>query len=156
MYSPRWLFFVPGSFLLIVGSLIGGILLTGPLHISGVMFDTNTLLVAAMAILVGFNLVSFGAFSKLIAISTKLLPKDPLLEKLSKTFTLEMRIFCGAFVALLGASLLGWGILYWQSQNFGSLWYPESLRLVIPGTTALPLRSGNHFFKFFGQYLAHA
>ncbi len=139
MYSPRWLFFIPGSFLLIVGSLIGGILLTGPLHISGVTFDTNTLLVAAMAILVGFNLVSFGAFSKLIAISTKLLPKDPLLEKLSKTFTLEMGIFCGAFVALLGASLLGWGILYWQSQNFGSLSYPESLRLVIPGTTALTL-----------------
>jgi len=139
MYSPRWLFFVPGSLLLIVGSLIGGILLAGPLTIGGITFDTNTLLVAAMAILVGFNLMSFGVFSKIIAISTKLLPQDPLLEKLSRTFSLEMGIFCGAFVTLLGASLLGLGMLHWQSHNYGNLSYPESLRLVIPGTTALTL-----------------
>ena len=139
MYTPRWLFFVPGFFLLIVGSLVGGILLAGPVQLGGVTFDTNSLLVAAMAILVGFNLVSFGAFSKLIAISTKLLPQDPLLDKLSKLFTLEMGIFFGLFITLLGASLLAWGVFDWQSQNFGSLSYPKSLRLVIPGTTALTL-----------------
>jgi len=139
MYSPRWLFFVPGFLLLIVGSLFGGILLAGPMHLGDLTFDTNTLLVAAMSILVGFNLVSFGVFSKLIAISTKLLPEEPFLGKLSRLFTLEMGIFCGVFVTLLGATLLGWGILNWQEHNFGSLSYPESLRLVIPGTTALTL-----------------
>lgn len=139
MYSPRWLFLIPGSLLLLMGVVLGAILLQGPFRLGTVTLDTNTLLVSAMSILVGFNLITFAVFSKVFAISVKLLPQDPILEKLSTTFSLELGILCGGALTLLGFGLLGWGAFHWHSQNFGPLSYPESLRLVIPGTTALTL-----------------
>ena len=139
LYSPRWLFLVPGL-MLFLGGLIGvTILLPGALTITEFTFDTNTLLVAAMAILIGFNLMTFGVFSKIFATSNGLLPKDSVFEKVSKHFSLELGISCGGVLTLFGLGLLILGVLSWQSHGFGALSYPDSLRLVIPGTTLMTL-----------------
>ncbi|GJL55729.1 MAG: dolichol-P-glucose synthetase [Nitrospirales bacterium] len=139
LYCPRWLFLLPGSLLFLTGMISGTILLTGPITLSGITFDTNTLLVSAMAILTGFNLVTFGIISKSFAISTGFLPPDPVFQRILRRLTLEVGIISGIFITLLGAIILSLGVLYWHSQNFGALSYSHSLRLVIPGTTALTL-----------------
>jgi hypothetical protein len=50
---------------------------------------------------------------------------------------------------LAGFGLLGEGVLYWRHHNFGPLSYPDSLRLVIPGVTALTLGVEIIFSSFF-------
>ena len=139
LYCPRWLFVLPGLFLFLTGMVGGTLLLTGPLNLGRVTFDTNTLLVAAMGTLVGFNLMTFGIFSKTFAISAGFLPKDTFFTKVFQFLSLEIGIFLGTITSLGGLALLVLGVLYWQSHNFGALSYPESLRLVIPGTTMLTL-----------------
>ena len=139
LYCPRWLFVLPGVILFLLGMFGGTFLVTGPLTVAGITFDTNTLLVASMAILTGFNLMTFGVFSKTFAISTGLLPKDPLFERTIDRLSLEVGIVCGLIITLMGFGLLAVGTWYWNTQNFGALSYPESLRLIIPGTTALTL-----------------
>ncbi|WP_447968952.1 glycosyltransferase family 2 protein [Nitrospira sp. M1] len=139
LYCPRWLFLLPGFFLFLTGMTSGTMLLTGPITIHGITFDTNTLLVSAMSILTGFNLITFGIISKSFAISAGFLPHDTLFQHILERMTLEVGIGIGIFITLLGSALLSLGVLDWQSQNFGPLSYPHSLRLVIPGTTALTL-----------------
>ncbi len=139
LYSPRWLFLIPGAALCSVGALTGGLLLLGPVTIGRVTFDTNTLLVAAMALLVGFKLIVFALFAKVFAISGGLLPEDPRLNRVFAVLRLEVGIGIGSLCALIGFGLLGWSVLHWERQGFGSLSYPHSLRLVIPGVTALTL-----------------
>jgi glycosyltransferase involved in cell wall biosynthesis len=149
LFSPYWLFFVPGFALFLLGTASGGILVAGPVRIGGVEFDTNTLLVSAMAVLVGFKLIAFAMFAKVFAISEGLLPEDPRLGKVFQVVTLEVGMLVGLLVMLAGLGLLSWGVLYWRGYAYGPISYPDSLRLVIPGVTGLTLGVEIIFSSFF-------
>ncbi len=149
LFSPYWLFFVPGFALFLLGTASGGILVAGPVRIGGVEFDTNTLLVSAMAVLVGFKLIAFAMFAKVFAISEGLLPEDPRLDKVFQVVTLEVGMLVGLLVMLAGLGLLSWGVLYWRGYAYGPISYPDSLRLVIPGVTGLTLGVEIIFSSFF-------
>lgn len=153
LYSPSWLFLAPGCLFFLLGAVSGGVLLSGPVQIGGIGFDTNTLLVSAMAMLLGFNLIAFAAFAKVFAISEGLLPEEPRLSKLFRYVTLEVGIVIGLLCMLAGLALLGGGVLYWGRHGFGPLSYPDSLRLVIPAVTALTLGAEIIFSSFFMSML---
>ena len=69
LYSPRWLFLIPGVLLCVVGLLALAWLLPQPRRILGVVLDVHTLLYAATAVLIGAQAISFAAFSKVFAIA---------------------------------------------------------------------------------------
>jgi len=139
LYSPRWLFLYPGVALLILGFAISVWLLPGPQTIGSVTFDYNTLLFGAMAILVGFQSVNFAAFSKLFAISERLLPEDPRLNRLFRYITLEVGLVFGALLILGGSGMWLFGLNYWKSHSFGPLDPGKTLRIVIPGLVSFTL-----------------
>lgn len=153
LYSPSWLFLIPGCVFFFLGAASGGVLLSGPVQIWGIGFDTNTLLVSAMVMLLGFKLIAFAVFAKVFAISEGLLPEDPSLSKVFRFVTLEVGILIGLLCMLAGFGLLGGGVLYWRRHDFGPLSYPDSLRLVIPGVTALTLGVEIIFSSFFMSML---
>jgi hypothetical protein len=153
LYSPDWLFFLPGCGMFLLGGLAAGLLVMGPVRIGGVVFDTNTLLIAAMLLLVGFQLMAFALFARVFAISEGLLPEDPRLTRLFRVATLELGLLIGCLVALVGLGLLAGSVLYWQRRQFGPLSYPESLRLVIPAVTTLTLGVEIIFSSFFMSVL---
>ena len=51
MLSPRWLFLYPGLALFVVGALVQGAILTGPIAVGRVVLDIHTMLYAAGAML---------------------------------------------------------------------------------------------------------
>src|ERR1017187_840678 len=95
LYSPRWLFLYPGALLIVAGTMTGVWLLAGPRAIGDVTFDVDTLLYAAMAILLGFQAMSFATFTKIFAISEGLLPEDARLNWLFRFITLEVGLVVG-------------------------------------------------------------
>jgi hypothetical protein len=149
LYSPRWLFLMPGLFLFLAGLFLGSILLTGPVMIGQIGLDTNTLLVCAMSMLVGFQLVSFATYSKIYAISHGLLPQDPKIDMLFHKFRLENGIILGSIITFLGMLLMGVGAYYWERHGFGVISYPKSLRIVIPAVTLVTLGINVIFSSFF-------
>lgn len=148
MYSPRWLFLIPGSILFLLGITFFIRLEFGPIRIGSVGFDTNALLVFAMAILLGFQLISFSIYTKVFAITEGLLPDNLIIKRLCKFITLEVGILAGLGCALLGFGLIVYGIFSWWKVNFGSL-SPESLRIIIPGITMTVLGVQIVFCSFF-------
>lgn len=153
LYSPFWLFFVPGAALFLIGTVLGGRLLLGPIEVRGVGFDTNTLLVLAAGLLIGFKLIAFALFTKIFGISEGLLPVDERLSRFFRMVTLEAGIFIGLLFVLIGLGLLVWGLVYWERHGFGPLSYPDSLRLVVPGVTSLALGIEVIFSSFFMSVL---
>jgi glycosyltransferase involved in cell wall biosynthesis len=139
LYSPRWLFLYPGMSLLVIGTVVGVLLLRGPLAVGGVVFDVDTLLFAAMAILIGFQSVVFAMFTKVFAISEGLLPEDARLSRLFRYVTLESGLLVGVLLALTGGGSWVLGLAYWQRQHFGPLDPEQTLRIVIPGVVCLTL-----------------
>jgi glycosyltransferase involved in cell wall biosynthesis len=139
LYSPRWLFLYPGMGLLILGLALGAWLLPGPRVVGTTTFDYDTLLFAAMAVLIGFESINFAFFSKIFAITEGLLPEDPRLNRLFRYLTLEVGLAVGAVLVLAGAGLWVFGLSYWSSHGFGPLDPEKTLRIVIPGFLFLTL-----------------
>jgi glycosyltransferase involved in cell wall biosynthesis len=89
LHSPRWLFLYPGVLLMVIGLLVGLWLTPGPKAVRGVTFDIHTLLYAATAVLLGFQAITFAAFTKIYAIREGLLPEDLALDRLLRFVNLE-------------------------------------------------------------------
>ncbi len=137
LYSPRWLFLYPGLVLMLVGLVVALALLQGPIFIGGLAFDAQTLLYAAAAIILGFQAIAFGVFTKVFAISEGLLPEDPKLTFNKIKLNLEKGLILGAALIITGLVCSVYSVLTWKHSSFGTLDPARTLRIIIPAITAL-------------------
>jgi glycosyltransferase involved in cell wall biosynthesis len=138
LYSPRWLFLMPGSLLILLGVAGYCIALPG-LTINGIQFDAHTLLLASLSILCGYQAIQFALFTKTFAITQGLLPEDPRLNRFFKLVYLERGLLVGAGALLVGLILLLGALQQWGLAGWGRLDYAETMRWVIPGATLIAL-----------------
>ena len=141
MYSPRWLFFYPGIFLILAGLLATLSLLPSP--------KVHSLLYSSTAMTIGFQIVTFALFTKIFGINEGLLPEDRRLNRLFKYLNLETGLISGCILLVMGtaASVYAFGI--WGQNDFGSLNPTETMPIVIPGVTCLALGIQTIFSSFF-------
>ncbi len=139
LFSPRWLFLYPGLTLMLAGLLAGTLLVRGPVALGGVVFDVHTLLFAAIAVLIGFQAVSFAVMGKFFAIRAGLRAPEESFDRWLRRFTLEAGLIGGALLALAGFGLSLGAVWIWSRHSFGPLSPATMLRLVIPGATSLAL-----------------
>jgi glycosyltransferase involved in cell wall biosynthesis len=130
MYSPRWSFLYPGLALLLGGSAAALWLLPGPRRLGSVTIDIHTLLYAIMAILIGFQAVAFSIFTKVFAITGKLLPEDPRLNWLFRYFRLETGLAMGGALMAAGIGLGLYSLFLWNAHHFGPLDPTRTVRIV--------------------------
>ena len=139
LYSPRWLFFYPGLLLMAGGFIASLFLLPGTLFVEKVGFDVQTLLYAAMSIVIGFQAIAFAIFTKAFAIREQLLPNDPRFMKFFHGAYLEAGLAIGTLLFCAGFAGSIWAVFFWRSHGFGPLDTSKTLRIIIPSVTALTL-----------------
>jgi len=150
LFSPRWLFLVPGLVLSLLGFVFAARLSLGDFQVGGILFNVGTLIVACMTVIVGFQLVAFAYFTKVFAIAEGLLPDDPKLSRVFKIFTLEKGLILGLLVLLGGVFLLAQSVWIWRQSCYGILQSTEdNLRRLIPATTLVVLGIQTIFSSFF-------
>ena len=96
LFSPRWLFFIPGLVLLILGLGLGAAVATGPLKIGGVSFDVDTLVACGACVDIGFQAILFWLFTQVYAGAEGFLPDraqgtDPARQALARTRPADRR-----------------------------------------------------------------
>jgi glycosyltransferase involved in cell wall biosynthesis len=150
LFSPRWLFFAPGLLLSILGLIAAIALSFASLHFGRIVFDVGTLVVACMAVIIGFQLIAFALFTKVFAIAEGLLPDDPKFSSMFKFFTLEKGIAAGILIFLAGIILLLHALWIWKQIGYGELPSTENnLRRLIPAATLIVLGIQSIFSSFF-------
>jgi glycosyltransferase involved in cell wall biosynthesis len=152
MYSPRWLFVIPGAILIALGVLGYAVAMPG-LTINGVTFDAHTLLFASLAILCGYQSVLFAILSKTFAVSEGLMPEDPRLSQFFKVMYLERGLILSGLGLLVGLGLLLAAVQQWKLAGFGQLDYAKTMRLVVPGATLTALSFQTILSSFFVSIL---
>jgi glycosyltransferase involved in cell wall biosynthesis len=152
MYSPRWLFLLPGALLLLFGG-VGYALAMPATRIRGAELDVNALLFSSLFIILGYQSILFAIHTKTFAVSQGLLPMTPRVERFFQVFNLERGLLIGAAVTLLGLGLLVAVLYRWWAADFGPLDYPSTLRLSIPGVMLTSLGVQTILSSFFASIL---
>jgi glycosyltransferase involved in cell wall biosynthesis len=153
LFSPRWLFLIPGMVLIGLGVVGYGIALPG-LTIGGITFDVHTLLFASLSMLAGQQAISFALFTKSFAIGEGLLPMDPRTTRFFQLATLERGLLLGGAAVVLGLALLAATAVQWWRVGFGPLEYAHTMRWAIPGATLTTLGVQTVLASFFTSVLA--
>jgi glycosyltransferase involved in cell wall biosynthesis len=152
LFSPRWLFLLPGLALIVLGAsaALAGY---GGLRIGGVGLDVHTLLFGALMVIAGYQGVIFAILTKAFAINAQLLPPDVRLERFARVFSLERGLVTGAVLMVAGVWLLVATVAAWAQRDFGTLDYPRTLRVAIPGVLATVVGLQTILFVFFAGVL---
>lgn len=149
LFSPRWLFLVPGLVAFIGGLFLTAVLLAGPVSIGPFGLDVSALVYASGAAICGFQAVSFALFAKILAISRGLLPPDDRINRLAGQFRLERGLVVGGLVLTLGLGTAVVSFLQWGDAGWSGLDPGEQLRLVVPAMLGIVLGSSIVLTSFY-------
>jgi glycosyltransferase involved in cell wall biosynthesis len=152
LYSPRWLFLLPGLVLLALGAL-GYALGIPAARVRGAELDVNALLFSSLFVVLGYQSILFAVLTKAFAVSQGLLPSTKRVERFFQVFNLERGLIAGAVVTVAGIVLLVLVLARWIAVDFGPLDYRATLRLSIPGVMFTSLGVQTVLFSFFASIL---
>jgi len=152
LFSPQWLFGLPGAILILLG-LLGYALALPGVTIGPATFDAHTLLFGSLALLMGYQSILIGIFAKTFAVNDRLLPEDQSFRDFYKYMNLERGLILGLLAFLAGSMLLTVAVWQWRDSGFGRLDYGQTMRLVVPGMTLAALGFQTVLSSFFTSML---
>jgi glycosyltransferase involved in cell wall biosynthesis len=138
LYSPGYLFVVPGTILLLLG-LTGSALALAGFQLGPARLDVHTLLVSSLLVLVGAQCCFLAIFAQTFAWVEDLRPSNGFIVNFYRFFNLEKALVVAAAIALVGLALVAKVYLGWRAGGYGRLDYAHTLRMVIPGVTLMAL-----------------
>jgi glycosyltransferase involved in cell wall biosynthesis len=139
LFSPRWLFVIPGSLILFFNLAIYIALYNGPVQMGKVNFDMHTLFFAEAGLVLGYLAVLFGIIIQMFAIREGLLQEHYILDKLRSSPVLEIGGIAGIFLIFAGLIPGVMALIQWGSVGFGALQPGELIRQVSLSTLLLLL-----------------
>jgi glycosyltransferase involved in cell wall biosynthesis len=120
LYSPSWLFFVPGLVLLALGSIGALALAAGPVEVLGRTWQIHTLFLFMFAILLGTQVVQLGIFARAFA-AAHLGETDRLVGWARGRLSLEHGLALGGLILLAGIVTVTVIFVAWALDGFGEL-----------------------------------
>ena len=134
LYSPSWLYFVPGIVLLLLGIAGMLVLATGPVDVFGRTWQIHTMLAFVALTLMGAQVIQLGVFARTYAL-VHYAEHDRLLERLRRRIHLEHGLLFGLALTLAGAGVLVTVLVRWARAGFGPLGdeYPTALGVTLIG-----------------------
>lgn len=145
MYSPSYLFQLPGLVLMIVGGGLVAWLAPGPRPLFGRVWDFHVLLFGTLALILGYNFVLIDIFAKTFSMSAGLARSDRWLGRFVRHFTLERGLIGGSIVLLAGFLVEGMIIVDWVRGGYGEL---MAVRGIAIGMAAMVLGAQTVFASF--------
>lgn len=137
LFSPRWLFYIPGLLVVIAATIAGVVLAIGPLKIGGVTFSAGSLVVAAGAFIVGVQALQFDFITRSFALTEGYRPNDERTRRQLAAVTFERGVLVGLLLATLG--IIGLVVTFesWRRVRFGDLVTTREMRVLIPSVVAI-------------------
>jgi glycosyltransferase involved in cell wall biosynthesis len=149
LFSPRWLFLIPGFVTFFVGVLLSLWLIPGPQTVGRWTFDVDTLTYALGLVLIGAHISVFAVSARVFGTQEGFLPPNPKFERIFNYINLEVGLLFGTALLLLGIGILGYALHIWHGAGFGNLSPQRMLRLTLPSATCFMLGVEAIFGSFF-------
>jgi len=150
LFSPSWLFQLPGLALVLVGALLVGLFAGGPRELFGRVWDYHPLLFGAFGVILGYNLMLFDIFAKAFSMGSGLARRRQWLQRLTGLFTLERGLTAGTLLFLAGLGLEVKIVVDWARAGYGEM---MAVRGIAIGATAMVLGLQTVFASFLTSLL---
>lgn len=120
LFSPTWLYMVPGALLFFISFFMLLLLLRGPVTIGFHPMDLHFMVLFSFGVLVGFQIISLGFFAKMYGVAEGLLKEDNFLKLFHRLFTPDKGIVAGCIIFLIGVLVNSWILIEWIRVHLGS------------------------------------
>ncbi|TFB91259.1 glycosyltransferase family 2 protein [Cryobacterium algoricola] len=129
IFSPRWLFLIPGTLGFGIG-MIGSVLLSaGPIVVGPVGFYASSQVYLAALSVVGYQAVLFAILTKIYAQHEGFqIPRSRNFDRLQKRISLESSAIVGALVFILGLGIAIAQLAGWAASGYGALEADAAIR----------------------------
>ena len=145
LFSPSYLFELPGLLLMLLGAALVAALAGGPRELFGRTWDYHALLFGALSLILGYNLVLFDVFAKTFSMGADFARPGQWLRRLTRVFSLERGLILGGLLFLAGLGLEAKIVADWLRSGGGEL---MAVRGVMVGMTALVMGAQTVFASF--------
>ena len=120
LYSPIFLFLIPGFILFLIGIDSMFLLYFGNLKLFGITFYTHPMFLSSLLIITGYQLMFFAIFAKVYA-NTHLGDENLFFEKIYKIITIEKASLIGLGILIIGIIVFIYILIKWINSGFGGL-----------------------------------
>jgi hypothetical protein len=151
LFSPSYLFLLPGLLCMIVGSLPLLLLGSGPRVIGNWSFDVHYMALGSLLTILGYQIVTMGLFAKLYSHAARLYIRDRVIEMILRYFRLERGLLVGALLFVWGFVIDAVILFQWLESGRGAL---DALRPAIQASTLMILGAQTVFSSFFLSILS--
>lgn len=154
IYSPKWLFYFPGIFLMVLGIIIISlILLTGGIKIGTAVMSTYSALYGMVMIVVGYQGLLFSNFANDFAVNTGLKIGLGYQRKGEcRKYSLEKGVVFGSALFIIGLVVTFYALIEWSKTPYGE-YANKGLTLVIPAATLMIVGAQSVLASFFSGLL---
>lgn len=144
LYSPLFLFFIPGLILFLLG-LISMLWLYFGAQIFGLQLYYHPMFLSSLLIIVGYQLIIFAFFAKTYASAHLEEKQNKIIEKLYQKITIEKASAVGLVMTLIGVIIYLTIFASWIKSGFGDL---EQVKNSIVALTLIVLGIQTIFSSF--------
>ena len=130
IFSPRWLFLIPGATAFFLGILGTALLALGPISIGDIGLGALSQLYLCALAVVGYQAVLFALLTKIYAQHEGFrIPSSRNFDRLQKRISLESAALFGLALFVVGLAIAVAQLLLWASTGFGELDASEVMRV---------------------------
>ena len=140
LHSPKFLFIYPGAALVFLGAMGAALLWRGAVRLSpDLVLDIHSLIASCFAVLIGMQLLMFGALARRYAMVEGFLPppKAKGLHPFLLGLTLETTLRVALGVLIAGFAGAAWAFGRWAALGFGPIQVYDVLRILVMSLTAI-------------------
>jgi hypothetical protein len=146
LYSPIWLYTIPGATGFVAGLGILFLLLRGPVLFLGHRWDIHLMAFASVICILSYQVLHLGVYAHTFAIRQGFIKYDSFTLFFKRHFNLEKGLMLGGLVFLAGLAIVFFIFYEWFSKHFGELY---RIRESILAMTLLVIGLQTIFSSFF-------
>jgi glycosyltransferase involved in cell wall biosynthesis len=120
LYSPLFLFFIPGIILFVLGLAILTSIYLEITDVIGLSLQYHPMFAGSLLTIAGYQLTIFAIFAKTYAM-THLGEKSSTMDNLHQHLTIEKASLLGMLIILTGTAIYIFIFFKWANNNFGAL-----------------------------------
>jgi glycosyltransferase involved in cell wall biosynthesis len=142
IFSPRWLFLIPGAVAFFLG-LLGTLFISfGPVIVGDVGFDVSSQVYLAALTVVGYQSVLFAILTKIYAQHEGFrIPRSRNFDRLERRISLESGALVGLALFLIGLAIAIGQFVAWAASGLGALDPSNTLRTAVLAALLMMLGS---------------